>query len=148
MSLQLKQGGQSERENQAFDNLLKQLGAYELGKRISKLPSYKAYDQAYPYDSVAPIVSLDDVLSESQYIDEPSPKTPEEYYVEAEEMQGLLEPLPEPQRQVIRHTINGYKPAEIANMNGHHDSNAVRQSKYHALRALQVPIKLEKRRSK
>jgi DNA-directed RNA polymerase specialized sigma24 family protein len=140
-------GGQSktEKENQAYECLLNELGSYELARRINKLPSYKAYDQAYPFDSTTVALSLDELIEENLYIDAPGALTPEAQYMKAEDTENYLSDLPEPQRTIIAMTIEHYTPAEIAEALGQHNSNAVRQNKYKALRALQVPIKLEKR---
>lgn len=120
----------AERENRVWDRLLKQFGAHALEEKLRRMPahegehlnSYNAYNRKWPFDAKKTLVGLDLV---SDFIPSGSMDMTEALIMQ-EAQDTFLDSLTDKQRFVVTKTGEGYKPREIAAMQGDDESGKVR----------------------
>lgn len=143
--------GTCERENEAFDKLVKANGAHYVEDRMHRLPSYRAYAQKWPFDLRKKVLSAEDVFVENEspvYVEGYYSRSTLEAIMDQEAVDELLADLTDEEKQAIVMTVEGYKPREIAEHKGDKNSARVRQDKYAANRKLGAPINEKMRRVK
>lgn len=121
---------EKERQNRVWDKLLEKHGAYVLEEKMRRMPvkegelinSYKSYNRRYPLDSRKTIVSLDLI---QDYMPDSRADLAHAYAVK-EQYDEFIASLTRRQKFVIDRTIEGYKPREIASMQGEGESSKVR----------------------
>lgn len=108
-----------------FANLLQAVGSYELERRIKKLKTYKLYDRKYPYDVATKAMSIEFAYDLST--NEPDPLS---VLIDQEAFQERMERLTDTQKKHAELYMEGYKPRDIAAMEGRETSNAVRWQRH------------------
>lgn len=112
-----------ERENQAFDDLLRTYGAEVLEDKLQRLENVKHYYRKWPFDGYASRVGL-------EYVDLVMPGNPLGEIISKEAHDELLVGLTERERWVAERAEEGYKPMDMAIMRGVTTSNADRWIKH------------------
>lgn len=121
---------EQERQNRVWDRLLEALGAHALEERLRRMPvgagehinSYNAYNRKWPFDAKKRTVGLDLV---SDFIAGDGPDM-QEALIMKQAQEAFLGSLTDKQRFVVEKTAEGYKPREIAAMQGDGESGKVR----------------------
>lgn len=139
-----------ERENRIFERMAKN-GSQILEERMHRVPSYKAYNQKWPFDARKKVLSSEVVFEDTDgviYVEGMNTGTFIDLIESDEAVEELLAELTAEERDVITKTVEGYKPREIADLYGEHNSSRVRQDKYSAMRKLGAPLNQNMRRNK
>lgn len=113
-----------------WDALLDEHGAHALEEKLRRMPphagehinSYNAYNRKWPFDAKKKLVGLELV---EDFIPSGAPDITEQLIM-AEEQARFLGSLTDKQRFVVEKTGEGYKPREIAAMQGDGESGKVR----------------------
>lgn len=105
-----------------FEALVKDRGAYYVEERMHKLDSYRRYHRKWPYDAKKKLVDITDV---QEYLPDRKPSL-EEALIMTQTTDAYLKTLTPKQKRVVELRDKGYKPQEMANMEGREESGRER----------------------
>lgn len=108
-----------------FAQLVKEKGSYWLARKIMRMESYRKYDRKYPYDSTTKAKPIDELYD----VADGSPD-PLEMVLMQEAQEEYLAQLTPAQQEAAKLYVQGYKPRDIAQMQGRNNSGAERWQKH------------------
>lgn len=108
--------------NKAFEAIVRRDGAYVVEERMHKLDSYRKFNRKYPYDAKKKLVDLEKV---ADFLPDLGPSQ-EEQMIMSQAAGEYLAKLTPKQRRVVELRDEGYKPQEMAHMEGREESGRER----------------------
>lgn len=130
--------------------MLHELGAHALEEKMRRmhvpegehLNSYNAYNRKWPFDAKKKLVELDLV---ADFIPSDAPDA-NESLIMREAQDAFLGSLTDKQRFVVLRTNEGYRPREIASMQGDDESGKVRWHLFASRRKYKRDLEIEHER--
>ena len=129
---------QADKIFEKWDKMLIQLGTYGMAKLVIKTPSWRAYDQRWPFDNMA---TWDNNLDIQDYKEQAEQVSVEDEVADRIMTQELIKNLTPKQKKIFEAIREGQDSVEIEKSQGYKTNNAVRwhkhqiKRKYTALKA-------------
>lgn len=115
-----------EEENVIFMRMLKKYGAIELERMMAKRIPYKHYYRRWPFDGK---VMPADIEKVQDFLPSVGP-SPEETMVMEQAAKEYMDRLTPKEQGVAQKLVEGYKPRDIARMEGKKNSGSIRWLKH------------------